>query len=379
MKIRTITGFIQINYENAEKKIKRCREFISTAKNIFLENGFEVQTVRVTLNPFYLYTNPNHKIDTLNFLGNLDKIAKENNIEFLNIGCAETPLQTDLLEDILNSTSVISASAKIDREKYIDMDMLKSSSALIKHLGESGNKSFNFCASMNVKSTTPFYPASYTITDGFAIGTENGDIIQEAFKNCNDLKSAHANLSNLLMEIYSKIESVAHIIEKENDFAYFGIDTSFAPGIEMETSVMKSFDILQESLMKAEFPFTPDYLSIAALLTDISKNIPVRRTGYCGLMLPVCEDKFIAESVDAGKTDIDNLLALSSVCGCGLDTVPISGFASDGDIMRIIHKTAVISMKYDKPLSVRLLPVKGKNRGEFSDFDSKYLVNCRIL
>jgi uncharacterized protein (UPF0210 family) len=44
----------------------------------------------------------------------------------------------------------------------------------------------------------------------------------------------------------------------------------------------------------------------------------------------------------------------------------------------IIGDMASLAVKWHKPLSARLLPVKGKKAGEMTEFGSPYLVNVKI-
>ena len=93
------------------------------------------------------------------------------------------------------------------------------------------------------------------------------------------------------------------------------------------------------------------------------QSIPVTRVGYSGLMLPVMEDSTIARRWSEGSISIDGLLAYSSVCGTGLDTVPLPGRVSPEQLIRILGDVASLSVKWKKPLSARILPIAGKDAG----------------
>jgi len=75
---------------------------------------------------------------------------------------------------------------------------------------------------------------------------------------------------------------------------------------------------------------------------------------------------------------IDALLAYSSVCGTGLDTVPLPGDVSEETLAKIIGDMAVLAFKWKKPLTARLQPVYGKKAGEMSQFDDPFLVNAKL-
>ena len=71
-------------------------------------------------------------------------------------------------------------------------------------------------------------------------------------------------------------------------------------------------------------PFGSNGTMTAALaITTAVKAVQVKQVGYSGLMLPVMEDKRLAQRWAENTYEIDSLLAYSSVCGTGLDTVPL--------------------------------------------------------
>lgn len=113
-------------------------------------------------------------------------------------------------------------------------------------------------------------------------------------------------------------------------------------------------------------------------------------TGYSGLMLPVMEDLTLADrasgpegaegsSLNQPAFGIRDLLVFSSVCGVGLDTVPIPGNASAHDIAGLYMETAAIAFRLNKPLSCRVLPMRGKTAGDMTEVDSPYLCNTRVF
>jgi uncharacterized protein (UPF0210 family) len=67
-------------------------------------------------------------------------------------------------------------------------------------------------------------------------------------------------------------------------FRYAGLDTSLAPGLDTP-AVTASYEALGLG------PFGgPGTLAISSMITQVLKQLPLRLTGYCGLMLAVCED-----------------------------------------------------------------------------------------
>ena len=95
-------------------------------------------------------------------------------------------------------------------------------------------------------------------------------------------------------------------------------------------------------------------------------------------MLPVLEDPTLAERWNAGFYSIDALMSYSAVCGTGLDTVPLPGDTSVDTLGRMIGDVATLSVKWNKPLSARLLPVAGKRAGDRTEFADPRLINGTI-
>ena len=69
------------------------------------------------------------------------------------------------------------------------------------------------------------------------------------------------------------------------------------------------------------------------------------------------------------------LLSYSAVCATGLDTVPLPGDVSEEQLARILSGVATMAREWRKPLTARLLPVKGKAPGQRTEFDDPSLEN----
>jgi hypothetical protein len=115
------------------------------------------------------------------------------------------------------------------------------------------------------------------------------------------------------------------------------------------------------------------------MITKVLESIRVKKCGYSGLMLPILEDYGLAKRCSQGYFNIDTLLTYSSICGTGLDCVPLPGNVSLKKLYSILLDVATLSLKLNKPLSARLFPVPGKGTEEYTEFKSPYLVNCKIL
>ena len=96
-------------------------------------------------------------------------------------------------------------------------------------------------------------------------------------------------------------------------------------------------------------------------------------------MLPVLEDDGLGKRSREGCFNLDSLLLYSSVCGTGLDTIPIPGDTSIDQIGAILMDVASLSIRWHKPLSARLFPVPGLGAGDLTRFNSPYLTNTTVM
>ena len=164
------------------------------------------------------------------------------------------------------------------------------------------------------------------------------------------------------------MRSVAHHDER----AYLGIDVSPAPG--KDASIGEAIEAL------TGVPFgSASTLAGCAAITDVLKSVHVKTCGYSGLMLPVLEDPVLAQRATEGRFSVRELLLYSSVCGTGLDVVPLAGDTPADRLAGLIVDMAALSTKLRKPLSARLFPVPGRKVGEVAKFANPYLTDCAVM
>jgi hypothetical protein len=187
-----------------------------------------------------------------------------------------------------------------------------------------------------------------------------------------DLDTKRARLRAAMEGPLQRIENVAAALARESGWAYLGIDPSPAPlGAASIAAAIESL---------AGQPLgSPGTLAAVGTLTGFVQTLPVRRAGFSGLMLPVLEDRVLAERVAEGRVDLPLLLAYSAVCGTGLDTVPLPGAATTEQLERVLADVATLAVRLRKPLTARLLVVAGKRPGERTEFDSPWLTNTVIF
>jgi uncharacterized protein (UPF0210 family) len=157
--------------------------------------------------------------------------------------------------------------------------------------------------------------------------------------------------------------------------AFLGVDVSINPSLDRSGSVAAALEQLEEVQVFGG----PGTLAAAAAITATLQRLPVPRVGYCGLMLPLCEDVRLAELASQGSLGIPDLLSVSHVCGVGVDTVPVPGSVDSRALAGLLLDVAGVAERWNKSLSCRVFPVPNKCAGDETTFDFPHLVNSKIL
>ncbi|MGA2430646.1 MAG: DUF711 family protein [Candidatus Acidiferrum sp.] len=378
-KIRAITAFVNLDRTQYQPQIADAVKMLKYARTVFESRGFEVQTIRISTQPFSQYTKGLTTEQALAFFRNYDAVAEEDKFD-ASIGPAmlngdDGEAQADLLAEILKNTKILNGSLVVAGEDGVRWRAVGAAARVIKKLEdtEHSQANFRFSAIAMVPPLTPFFPGSYHTGFGhqFAIALESANTVAAAFTNAPDLRVAKQKLTDALATAAFDVEAQAQRIDRDTGWAYTGIDLSPAPSKDV------SIGAALESLSSQPFG-SSGTLTAAATVTAAIKDIAVKRTGYSGLMLPILEDSRLSQRWSEGNVSIDALLSYSAVCGTGLDTVPLPGDISEERLDLIIGDMASLAFKWHKPLSARLLPVAGKGPGDVTEFDDPALVNAMI-
>ncbi|MCT7979244.1 DUF711 family protein [Laspinema olomoucense] len=379
MKIRTITTGISLASSTDSAPIQQAAQFNAQAQQELETQGYEVQTTRISTQSFEQYLPGYTLFEILDNLQRLEEICQTLNLDFFNIGYAKSPEIISVIPAILKRTEKIFCSSTIGNvQDGINFESLQASAQTIHRISTEtikGFGNFRFCAGANCPPGIPFFPASYHEGKAsFSIGLECADLLTEAFSKSRTLLEAETNLTEIYAKHLIKLEGTAAKLAQEFQISYQGIDASLAPSLDKTNSIAYAY----EQLELGQFGHSGT-LAISALITRVIKKIPVKLCGYSGLMLPVCEDVGLAKRASDGNYNLTDLLLYSSVCGCGLDTVPLPGNISIEQIEAILLDVASLAIKLDKPLSARLFPIPGKQAGEMTEFNSPYLVDGKIF
>ncbi len=372
MKIRTITTGARINFDNLNRQIADIAGVLKSARAYYQKADTEVQSVRLTIQS---WTDLSEK-QRLRNIQALEQAGTKYGIDFISVSEADTPETISKIPDIILNTDKITACAVIsNRKKGLDLDSIEASAdaiLAIAHNSHNGYGNFRFASIANCPPRIPFYPASYHKGGRwFALGLECSDLIHRAY--AKDPRQMQKKLKSVFLSTAKSLQRIALKLESKFNIKFYGIDLSPAPSLLKQDSIAYAFKKITGK------PFgSSGTLTIAGMITSVLNKLPVKMCGYSGLMLPVLEDYGLAQYYSSGQIKLSDLLTISAVCGTGLDCIPLAGTIEKRRLMAILSDIATLSLKLNKPLSARLLPVPGKKKGDQTQFNSPYLIDCVI-
>jgi len=376
LRIRTITAGVELKGAGDNAALERALARAVRARKRAQDAGFEVQTIRVASNPIIATLNAGQRDEALRDLQKLDALA-------LAAG-AVMSIGPILIEDRFDAALAQWAASLARETKQIScsVDVVSSSHAVqraavqtaahaiaaLSKLDPSGVANFRFAAAASIPNGTPFFPvARHLGPDSLAIGVESAGVVQTALT-----AGSEDRLRQALDTQLAPIETLGSQIATAERVQFLGIDPSPAPG--MDRSIGAAIEAF------TGFPFGhPSTLQACAVITGALKALKVRSCGYAGLMLPVLEDPVLAKRASEQRYGIQELLLYSTVCGTGLDVVPLAGDITPDDLARIIGDVATLAARLRKPLSARLFPVPGHKAGDTVSFKDPLLTACRVF
>ena len=378
MKIRSITYFCNPKYPLEESVLRKAGRFLSEAKSAYEAAGYEVQTVRLATIPFpYLLGEANiFKLPELT--NQMDGITRQLGIGYFSLGPAlpEIPRSYEVVPDaIFMSKNGFFGGVMADTANEIDLAAIQACAEIIVRcstLEPNGFANLQFAALANVRPGAPFLPAAYHEgnTPAFAIATESADLAVQAFEHARSLEEGRGHL---VLEIERHGKKLAQIA-RSLDCKFGGIDFSLAPFPDDAHSLGNAVEKMGVSRVGLH-----GSLAAAAILTEAIDRANFPHTGFSGFMQPVLEDSILAQRAADGTLTLKDVLLYSTVCGTGLDTIPLPGDTTAGHLVPLLLDVCALAIRLDKPLTARLMPVPGKQAGDETSFDFGFFVNSRVM
>jgi uncharacterized protein (UPF0210 family) len=370
--IRTLTLGVPEPHPLAADVVTKGADALRHAEVVFREAGYEVQTLRLSTRPVFDDMTP-----TVAYARDLQAALDDAGLTYCSLGPATSGVET--VPDLLIGNDALNLTVRLDGNTSAARPAAEAMLRLANET-EEGFGNFRFAALACVPPGGPFFPAAYHEgTANLTVGLQGASIAVGAVTGGLDglterLGAANGGLDGLterlaaaLTEEAAPVVRLAERVAAELGVRFGGIDLSPAPN--GADSIGAAFEAIT-----GEFG-APGTLAVAAALTAGLRSTGLPTCGYNGLMLPVMEDVVLARRWEEGRIGLHDLLAYSSVCGTGLDTVPLPGDSSPGALARLLLDVTALAVRLGKPLSARLFPVPGTRAGDPTAFTSEYLTN----
>ncbi|MDC0906771.1 DUF711 family protein [Gammaproteobacteria bacterium] len=387
-KIRAITIGVNSPKGTSQNLETLLKFFVKERDQLLKKERVQLRTSRITLSPL----NITHPVNDASIQSTATWLTKISNILGIRWFCipfnfVEQDFEQTMVNPIANLVKKFPNSFVnliIADDKTINVNSVNSSAQLIKNLSINTNNGFdNFRVgvSSNCNPYTPFFPFSYhQDQDGFSLALEVLELFHRILldeKNIQTNKLRLKFIDALSSELFF-MQEFGNELEERTGLKFYGIDSSLAPFPDGSDSVA----LLMESLGLDSFG-SSGTLFFTSFMTNIINSAfeksQAQKVGFNGVMYSVLEDDYLALAVKNKKLSIDSLLLYSTVCGCGIDMVPVPGNIFLEEISSLILDTAALSIALKKPLGTRILPIPGKNANELTDFNYDFLVDTRVM
>lgn len=379
MRIRSITFFMHPRWPLSELAFQRAGIFTQDAKQVFSASGYQVQSIRLATPPFPEFLSPDAYASAA---AQLEMLAHSEGFDYAALGPAlpdQLASYAAIPEILANSQNLFFSGHMTTPEGKLSLPAIRACAEVIHQaatIEKNGFANLRFAALANVPPHTPFFPAAYHqgISAGFGLALESADLAVSAFSEAVSLADARSRLIHSIESHAQKLTETGEKLAKTYSVDFKGLDFSLAPFPRYEISIGYALEKLGLSALGLS-----GSLAAAAFLMDALDQADFKRTGFNGLMLPVLEDSTLAQRGAEGVLGVTDMLLYSSVCGTGLDTVPLPGDASVEQIQAVLLDVAALSSRLAKPLTARLMPIPGKAAGDETGFDFEFFANSRVL
>lgn len=385
MMIRSITYTINLNRLIDGQYLDEVSTNIECIKRSYLDNGIKIRTVRFNVISIESdgYTNLIEKVELLSafaksidirwFCIAIDLIGQPNKV--VDSLC-------ELGYEIIKNFDNAFVNFLVAKD-YIDAYAVLKASEIVKNvstLTDNGIDNFRLGLSLNVQANTPFFPFSYSDrNESFSIAIESTNKIINVVKKHFDhdyiaLKNdILKNISTDLLEI----ESIANKTASSCNLTYNGQDISLSPYPDEDISVIEILNLLGiDDFGSNGTQFLTSYLT--SVLKEAISTLGIKSVGFNGVMYSLLEDKLMCKAHDEKNFTMDSVILYSTVCGCGLDMIPLPGNVLTEEVASMVLDVATTSIKLSKPLGFRALPISGKYEGDLTDLKLDFLTNTKI-
>jgi len=372
-----------------DKITESAKDLVRVGDEIGSEYGVPVINKRISVTPIAIVGSAACKSpsDFVRIAQTLDEAAKKVGVNFIGgysalVQKGMTTGDRLLIESIpeaLSKTERVCSSISLGSTKTgINMNAVRLMGDIIKATAEATKENDSLgCAKLvvfcNPPDDNPFMAGAFHgVTEAdrvINVGVSGPGVVKYELSKVRG--QDFEVLCETIKKTAFKVTRVGQLFAKEASRRLgvpFGIvDLSLAPTPAVGDSIA---DIIHE--MGMEYAGAPGTTAALAILNDQVKKGGVMASSYVGglsgAFIPVTEDKAMAEAAEVGALTLEKLEVMTCVCSVGLDMIAIPGSTPTTTIAGIIADEMAIGMVNQKTTAVRLIPVIGKEVGDFAQF-----------
>ncbi|MBD0422890.1 DUF711 family protein [Streptomyces sp. TRM S81-3] len=286
---------------------------------------------------------------------------------------ALTGLEPSVVADVLVAHPSLFLAVVVADGAEVDHAAVAFSGAVVRELASrDAEANFRFAAVAHLGANAPLFPGSYSDGGdaGVSVGLQSaGPLLARAREAAPaGLTGATELTRTCLHEQLDPLDDLLRPACERHGLLFHGFDPS--PACAPDAGIGEFL----ETVGGIRFG-TPGTMAACAAVTAGIRSVGRPTVGYAGLMLPVLEDRVLALAWQEGRIDTDSVLAYSSVCGAGMDTIPLPASTPEHEVTAMIADMAALSARWRKPLSARLMPAPPDSDPHRTQFRAEQIVN----
>lgn len=378
-------------------------QLVGTTRELERQFGLPVVNRRIAVSPIANVAAGHGRDGMVEVARAMDRAAAEVGVDLIggfsaNVQKSMTASASTLLDSLpeaLSETRRVCSSVQVASTRVgINMDAVNHCGRIISKIAEAdaGNQGFaaaKLVVFANLPDDNPFMAgASHGTGEGDSvinIGVSGPGVVKRALERLID---NNAGQTQTLVDIAEEIKYTAFRITRVGELigrelaerlnVDFGIvDLSLAPTPSVGDSIGEILQIMGVTRIGA-----PGSTAAVALLNDAVKKggsfASSSIGGLSGAFIPVMEDAALADAVARGDLSVEKLEAMTAVCSVGLDMVPVPGTTSAKTLSGMIADEMAIGMINNKTTATRIIPVPGKQAGEYVSFGGLFGA-CEVM
>lgn len=376
MNIRTITAFARTPAD-----VPALGRACAAARDACQAAGYTVQTLRLALPPVRTWVNTPADLPVQ--AQAVQAEAQAHGFSYVALGPVQATDPAAWFEAVpaaLAAAPATFASALLTEGATVHWSAAQASARIIAacaQISADGFGNLRFAALAQVPAGVPFLPAAYAhahATPALALGLEAASLAKQAAIGAHSLDEAQSLLVTAVQDHAARLQAAVQPLAEAHGLAWGGLDFALAPYPDKARSLAGALETLTGQPLGAV-----GTLTAVAALTSALERAQFTRCGFNGVFLPVLEDAVLAQRAAEGRLTLNDLLLYSTVCGTGLDTVPLPGTASLPTLAGLLVDVATLAVRLHKPFTARLMPLPGKEAGDPVTFDFEFFAPSRVL